>query len=643
MKNWFCILLFLICFSQAVVFADNSADTLLISAKSYFLLDSIFYKTETDTTIIMTQNQHFELLDREQYFYGKLQKFGNKSRLGSELLKMTLAKKKAKIDSLTYFEKSTSDYDAYSGLKINKIKIKNLKLIGESVYDTTQSHFADTKMIQDLNRLHRATHQSLLRSSLLFESGDTINPLVLVDNEQLIRDLSYIENAVFYVEPIGNDSANIILVVKDKIPYGINLNINSLNKQSLKLWNTNFLGYGNEFGFKTTLDRKESLSFYLSQAYYELNNMFNNFVNGSIDYSRSPENEAIQLELIRNYILSSTKFGSGLKLKLHKKDLPYWINNDSIIDDAKYFEGNFWAGYKIQLNQLSRKESNPRYFIPSVGFYNKYFISRPFITADSNLLLENYSNIFLNLTLLSQSFVKTSRFLYQDHVVDLPTGYNIGLTLGYKIGEFRSMPYFGISSQKAFSSEKFGYFHSNIQFGTFLYKNKMRNGVFKIEYNHASQYYEMDRYGLRFLSTINYTLGLNRNWYDSLYLNNEFGISGLKSNYLRGEQRISLNTQFVVYTPWKFIGFRFTPYLNICGGFISDQNQPLFNQKLISGVGVGIRLKNQYLVFTDIQIRFMYYLNLPEKLQSWSFDISDDYDYSINNFVPNAPNIFEFK
>lgn len=640
MKKWLLILFFVISTSSDI-YANVVDDTLRISANSYFLLDSVFYNTKIDTTIILSENQHFELLDYNQYFYGKLQQEGNKNRVGQELTKLILANKKQEPKVSNHFEISTSAYDSYSGLKINRIKIKNQKLIGESVYDTSQ--LVDSKLINDLNRFHRATRQSVLRANLLFKSGDTINSQVLVDNEQLIRKLPYIENAVFYIEPIGNDSANIVLVVKDKIPYGVNLNIISTHKQSLKLWNTNLFGYGNEFGLKTTLDRKESPSFYLSQAYYDLNNLFKNFINGGIDYSRSSENEILKLDLIRNYILSSINLGGGLGLKLQKTELPFWVNNDSIIESAKYFEGNVWAGYKINLNRFSKKKSHQTYFIPSAGFYNKYFISRPYITADSNLFLENYSSLFTNLALVSQSFIRTDNFLNQDHVKDLPVGYNIGLTFGYKFGEYRSMPYFGISFQNGHCFEKFGYINTNIQFGTFLYRDRMRDGVFKIELNQASQYLELDRYGMRMLSTLNYTFGINRNWYDSLYLNNSSGISGLNIKDLRGEQRLSLNAQLIFYTPWKLIGFRFTPYLNFCGGFIFDRNQRLFNQKLISGIGLGFRLKNRYLVFTNIQIRFMYYMNLPADIQNWSFDISDGYDFSIDDFSPNTPNIFEFK
>ncbi len=46
-----------------------------------------------------------------------------------------------------------------------------------------------------LNKTHVNTNERIIRKNLLFSAGDTISPLTLSDNERILRDLPFINDA----------------------------------------------------------------------------------------------------------------------------------------------------------------------------------------------------------------------------------------------------------------------------------------------------------------------------------------------------------------------------------------------------------------------------------------------------------------
>ncbi|HPE44192.1 MAG TPA: hypothetical protein PKV88_08910, partial [Bacteroidales bacterium] len=119
--------------------------------------------------------------------------------------------------------------------------------------------------------------------------------------------------------------------------------------------------------------------------------------------------------------------------------------------------------------------------------------------------------------------------------------------------------------------------------------------------------------------------------------------TGLRTDALRGMQRINTELQFMLYTPWKWLGFNFTPYLLCETGFIAEADEELFNKRLVTGLGIGLRLRNKYLVFSSIQLRLMFYPYVPEGAAAWSVDLSDTLGWEIFNFDPKQPDELIFR
>ncbi len=98
----------------------------------------------------------------------------------------------------------------------------------------------------------------------------------------------------------------------------------------------------------------------------------------------------------------------------------------------------------------------------------------------------------------------------------------------------------------------------------------------------------------------------------------------MSTDEFRGFQRINADLEFILYTPWRWIGFYFTPYFIAEAGFIGSPERSVFKNRLISAFGLGIRLRNEFLVFSSIQLRFLYYPYTPSGEANWSVDLSDE-------------------
>ncbi len=572
----------------------------------------------------------------DSVFYQRLNQKANDSRLLRELLNMTL--KDQESPSQPELTDNAEKWQAFNGMIISHIIIKQPPPGSALLPYITASD--SSKINRMIKSLHIYTKPAVIQKNLFIKTGDSLIPWKLADNEKLIRDLPYIENARFYIESVSNDSLTLILVVQDKIPYGAFPIIHSANKQSLKVWNSNFLGYGNEFGFRLANDKPE---FYMSEIYFTLDNLDKRFIQNSVRYQRSLEYEYYTLTIGRPYLPGAYKIAGGLDLAQKQETLPSWFSADPETQpEIRYLQGNAWLGYQFETKSKTENK-RPEYLIPAIGIYNTFFQKRPFTSPDSNYMLNNSTRLMASLNWLNQNFAESDKLFAQDHPQALPVGFRAGLTLGYNWGEFLKMPYAGVEFRWSRLGKPADFWVFTAGFGSYIHGQKLYHGAVKGSLYYLSKLISAGDYSFRLLSGINYTRGINRFTYDSLYLNNEHGITGLRTDALRGMQRINSEVQFILYTPWKWLGFSFTPYLMAESGIIAKENEQLFNNRLISGLGIGLRLRNKYLVFSSIQLRLLFYPYAPTGASSWSFDLTDNIGWEIFGFEPQQPGELIFR
>ncbi|MEG2366220.1 MAG: hypothetical protein RSB29_05675, partial [Alistipes sp.] len=146
----------------------------------------------------------------------------------------------------------------------------------------------------------------------------------------------------------------------------------------------------------------------------------------------------------------------------------------------------------------------------------------------------------------------------------------------------------------------------------------------------------------QFLS-LNYTQGWNRGTGS-----NEL-IRFTKPNDLRtlnehitGVNRMIFNTETVLFTPFQPLGFRFAIFGFADFGLLGNRANP-FQNEFFSSFGIGLRIKNERLIFGAIQIQLGVSFGKRGWLDSRYFLVSNATRMEQYRYLPRRPEIVGFQ
>ena len=88
--------------------------------------------------------------------------------------------------------------------------------------------------------------------------------------------------------------------------------------------------------------------------------------------------------------------------------------------------------------------------------------------------------------------------------------------------------------------------------------------------------------------------------------------------------------------------FRFAYFLFGDVGWLGYDNN-LFRNRFTGAIGLGVRIKNERLIFNNVQLRLGYAFNRPPEVGYSYFSISNERDFQEFDFVPGAPKTVEYR
>ncbi|NJM24317.1 MAG: hypothetical protein HC859_01065, partial [Bacteroidia bacterium] len=109
-----------------------------------------------------------------------------------------------------------------------------------------------------------------------------------------------------------------------------------------------------------------------------------------------------------------------------------------------------------------------------------------------------------------------------------------------------------------------------------------------------------------------YTTHINRTFNDLLELGDRYGVRGFRPDSLAGFQRLGFSAETTFFTKWKLLGFKFAPIVFADLAFLDVGNKGLFYSVPYSGIGAGMRTRNENLTFGTIELRFTYFPKVVE-------------------------------
>lgn len=522
---------------------------------------------------------------------------------------------------------SENSFSQFTGKKIRNIRFRQLNVFGSTIENPDIGN--PSKIENILNKTHLNTNEIILRKNLLFSEGDTLSPLTLSDNERLIRQLPYIEDSRIIVIPVNNEEVDIEVITKDVLSLGATLDIDNAKKGSASLFDKNLAGLGQEFRFEIPFDASlpDSPGFGIR---YNINNILRSFGNLNLLYYDGLGEKTYGFSLERNLVSAATRYAGGISVRQM-----YTTEDLDTLDIPGPYNYNL-QDYWLARSFLIDKESVTR-IILGLRYINNNVFEHPVILPYSYHYLQKYKMYLGSAALSIQKFYKTSLIYNYGRTEDIPYGGLITITAGKEINEYKTRIYTGIKFSFGESVPALGYLYGSAGFGTFFNKKETEQGLLFLRTSYFSNLFYLGNYRARHFVKFDYTRGFDRYADEYLEIRRNNGFSGFRNDSIRGDQRLTVSLESVIFSPARYYGFRFAFFGFADLGFLFGTNENAVNGDILSSIGIGVRVRNDNLVFNTFQIRIGFFPNVPYNSRTENILMSGEQVLRPDNFDPGPP------
>ncbi|MCG8474986.1 MAG: hypothetical protein MI784_05865 [Cytophagales bacterium] len=596
-----------------------------------------------DTMTLFTQHYEEHWADNGNYaFYDTLLQKGKKSRLAKRFLELIIRKESAaKIDTALTIDEE-AEFMKFEGTTIHSIRFIKLDLFGQTVYDTTMT---EKNWLEKLaEKAHVKTRDFALRENLLFRIGDRIKAVQLVNNERILRQLPFLQDARIVLEPVSEaaDRTEVIILIQDKFPFGLRTSLRS-SRWFVTLRDINMFGLGHELEGSVFVNNKNGKVGF--EGNYQVTNILGTFINSDLKYVNSRENMQYEAILSEPILSPETKYSGEMRYNNQKviaNPYPYI----PIVGDTSYHfsEAEFWAAHTFNLGD-KQKMINPLQLSVSLGIYQQKYQEQPFeLQRDQYYAFHNKNRWLARFYLSQNNYLKSGLIYEYGTTEDIPYGKGIGLTLGTETSEFNTRLFTGADYSQAYFSDIIGYNHFRFGLQGYWHKSSLEQGLFFAEYNWFSKFKPVNHFGFRHFLTLRYKLGIKRYDQEAIGLTSSSRYNSFGNKMTYGNQRLNASWETVAFSPWEFAGFRLAFFGYADGGFLLPREKnEVFKSNYYAGFGFGIRIGNTRLVFQNIELRLAYYPLVPEGENPFFFKSSGSASENIPGFTHIKPDVTPFR
>ena len=565
-----------------------------------------------------------EKKDSTVAIYEKIEDYSEKTK-ATKLLHWLIFKSDEKSKNKTDVSEK-QDYSSFEGKIIRHIKIESHDPFGFSFTDSTEN--ANSWIEKTGNKLHIRSKDFAIKNLLIFKEDKPLDSLLINESKRLIRSQSFIRSVEINVKHIEKspDSVDVYITTLDFWSLMPEVSL-SKSKMKLQLNEKNYLGYGH--GFKIGVKNRFSDGKLVSNLLYTIPNIKNTYIGTSIGHENDLDGFYNKhFSATRPFYSPYTKWAAGIYVDEQYKEVLPNSSTEFIDQNLKYQSQDVWAGYSIQLFKGQSERERTANIISAFRVLHKDYLEKPSIEYDSINYFSKETFYFGSIGISSRQFLE-DRYIFRDGIIEtVPIGDIYSITIGNQYKNQQSRLYLGAKVAHG-DYYAWGYLSATFEYGTFLNKSKPEQTAFSFSANYFTNLISLGtRWKMRQFIKPQILIGKNRLsspadrltidetdkfedfYHDEERLKNIIGIPGFKSGLLGTTKYVlSLRTQF--YPPWEIIGFRFNPYLDINAGMLGDENTQLNNTKLYSSFGVGLIIRNDYLVFNSIQLSLSYYPDIP--------------------------------
>ena len=588
-KQWWMIGCFLLAVLSVEAHAQNVvSDTVRLRDGQIRVLNERIVSDQIIPDTAIMQKQY----DESNRFYRRLREKAENSRFARRMYKAFVSeddRNYAPIDWETTLEKEITYFRQYEGQTINSVRIyRDNIFLGNYIK-------SDYRTIA--NSLHTITKERRIRQNLLFDVGDNLSAAVMAQNEQLLRNQDYLSDASIIVfESDSGEGVDIQVITRDSWSIGLTFRSVPEDRRYLDIYDDNFLGEGNRLDLRTYFSYKDKNNLYGGQMVeYTATNFFGSFFRLNALVGWGFDERRFGMGINKDFILSSD-YMAGLAAGDDKYYDPQMGQDTSILVRRQYLD--LWAGKSWNFPAVKSS-----YYLS--GRYNDInYQGRPDVRPDSNSFYHDRRELLLSTGIYRETYYRGNMIYGFGRTELIPYGHRFEVTSGYSWGEFEDQWYTGVNAVVG-RQNRWGYARSEITAGTYWDADgDMSRTQLSVKLDGFSNLWKWNRNYIRHFFRARYMQGWNRlkGEGEILSLWEDSSLQGVRRKGVNGRTRLILNTETVVFTPIYFYGFRFVFFGFGDFGWIGD-NRRVFKNDFCTSLGIGVRLKNERLNFTTIQLR----------------------------------------
>jgi len=533
-------------------------------------------------------------------------------------------------------------YKSFQKKTIGTISIRSLKIFGPNFDDTSKT--TNIWIEKAANTLHSQSNLYVIRKNLWIREGQSLDPDLMMDNERLLRSLPYLKDVRIIItpRPLNNDLVDVLILTQDVFSFGVTGGIGSVNKGEVGIYDKNILGVGHEAGVTIVAhtDKAPHIGF---ESYYSVNNIMGNFINFSTGYANTYLHQELFISLQRDFLRPQSVYAGGLMaMRSFRTDRLYLNSNVISTEPLNYIYLDGWYGRRLK---LGIRPNDSRFQMTLSGRIRyTHFYDRPLPDSNNNQYFANSKFYLGSLSFSHRSYVRDYLVYSYGITEDIPKGYLCELVFGYDHNEFNDRWYSHVflSTGNLFKNKPF-YLYTSLGVGSFFNQSHTEQGMADLKFDFISPLFQVWNVHARQFIKLNYTIGFNRFDIENLLLQNDNGIRGFGSLIGKGKQRLTLNVENVFFQKKTVLNFKSALFSFFDVGIVGPSEQSIFKQSYYAGLGVGLRIRNENLVFKTIQIRLAYYPNHPSDVNSIGFILDGVSKTRFYNFQPRGPEPLRFE
>jgi hypothetical protein len=542
--------------------------------------------------------------------------------------------------------KSEEAYRKYEGKIIRNIIIKRIGF-ESSITDTTEVF--KNFFSYAANTLHANTRESVIRNNLFIRENKPLNPYRVADNERSLRNLEFMMDVRIYVKPISKkpDSVDLLVVTRDVFSWGGSVRANLPNVYRVGVKNINVNGLGQRADFNQLVDRDRTPR-YGYEALYQMTNIQGSFLDATVAYTKlnngisiGNENErSIYFKLSRELYQPFTRFAGAIELSDNLARNVY-TQPDSLFIQYHYKIQDYWIGYSFGAKKLpnSLKENRNRKFI-AVRAVEQRFINLDFsksLTEPDSFVYRDRIGLLAQLTFFRQDFYKTQYVLGFGRTEDIPYGYRISFTTGVEREIGFQRPYIGteLNYNKVLARGTILTYTATM--GSYWRASRTEDVLLSFNFKQYSKIHRLDKMIIRHQYEVGYAVLFNQHIKRGFTIRDANGLVGFRPDSLIGLQRVRLGGETTVFTPWRVLGFRMAPIARVDMALIKLGPRFLKSNNFFTGISLGLRARNENLIFNTIEARAFYYPVIVEDLRHFRFSLTSNFRIKYPTNLVNKP------